>query len=194
MKPIITAEAIERKIYLIRGQKVMLDDDLAELYGVEIRILNQAVKRNSKRFPFDFMFQLSEEEDKALRSQFVILETGRGKYRKYRPYAFTEQGVAMLSSVLNSKRAIDVNIQIMRAFVKLRAMVVSHEDLARKLDELEKKYDGQFHVVFEAIRQLMVMEEEPKRKIGFVREAGARYGAASRRFHESYHHCGNHRA
>jgi len=178
MKPIITAEGIERKIILIRGQKVMLDSDLAELYGVEIRVLNQAVTRNIKRFPSDFMFQLSEDEDKSLRSQFVILKTGRGKHRKYLPYVFTEQGVAMLSSVLNSERAIDVNIQIMRAFARLRKMIASHEGLARKLDDLEKKYDGQFHVVFEAIRQLMATEEKPKRKIGFeVREARAIYKA-----------------
>lgn len=176
MKPITTAETIERKIYLVRGQKVMLDGDLAELYGVEARVLNQAVKRNIKRFPSDFMFQLSEDEDKALRSQFVTLKQGRGKHRKYLPYAFSEQGVAMLSSVLNSDCAIEVNILIMRAFVKLREMIVSHKDLARKLDELEKKYDGQFHVVFEAIRQLMATEERPKRKIGFeVRESRALY-------------------
>ncbi|MCK9420396.1 MAG: ORF6N domain-containing protein [Nitrospirae bacterium] len=176
MKPIVTAELIEHKIFLVRGQKVMLDGDLAELYGVEAKVLNQAVKRNIKRFPSDFMFQLSEDEDKALRSQFVTLKQGRGKHRKYLPYAFSEQGVAMLSSVLNSDRAIEVNILIIRAFVKLREMIASHKDLARKLDELEKKYDGQFQIVFEAIRQLMAIEEKPKRKIGFlIKESRATY-------------------
>lgn len=178
MKSIVTAEAIERKIYLIRGQKVMLDSDLAELYGVSTKTLVQAVKRNIKRFPSDFMFQLENQDVTGLRSQIVTSKTGRGG-RRYHPYVFTEQGVAMLSSVLNSDRAVDVNIQIMRAFARLRKMIASHEDLARKLDELEKKYDGQFHVVFEAIRQLMVTEEKPRRKIGFeVREQRARYGTA----------------
>ncbi len=176
MKPIITAETIERKIYLVRGQKVMLDGDLAELYGVEARVLNQAVKRNIKRFPSDFMFQLNEDEDKALRSQFVTLKQGRGKHRKYLPYAFSEQGVAMLSSVLNSDRAIEVNILIMRAFVKLREMIATHKDLAKKLEELEKKYDAQFRVVFDAIRELMIPPDEGKRKIGFLaKESRARY-------------------
>ena len=176
MKPIVTAETIERKIHLIRGQKVILNGDLAELYCVEARVLNQAVKRNIKRFPSDFMFQLSEDEDKALRSQFVTLKQGRGKHRKYPPYAFSEQGVAMLSSVLNSDRAIEVNILIIRAFVKLREMISSHKDLARKFDELEKKYDGQFQIVFEAIRQLMAIEEKPKSKIGFLaKESRATY-------------------
>lgn len=172
MKPVIAAEIIERKIYLIRGLKVMLDGDLAELYGVEARVLNQAVKRNAKRFPSDFMFQLSKDEDKALRSQFVTLKQGRGRHRKYQPYAFSEQGVAMLSSVLNSDRAVEVNILIMRAFVKLREMISTHKDLAKKLEDLEKKYDSQFRVVFEAIRELMVPPEEDKRKIGFLAKEG----------------------
>ena len=176
MQPIISSGIIEGKIYLIRGQKVMLDADLAELYGVEARVLNQAVKRNLKRFPSDFMFQLSVEEDDALRSQFVTLKQGRGKHRKYPPYAFSEQGVAMLSGVLNSDRAIEVNILIMRAFVRLREMIATNKDLTEKLEELEKKYDSQFRVVFDAIRELMIPPEEDKRKIGFIaKESRATY-------------------
>ena len=169
MKSLIPAEVIERKIYLIRGQKVMLDNDLAELYKVETRTLIQAVKRNTKRFPLDFMFQLNNQEVISLRSQIVISKTGRGG-RRYLPYVFTEQGVAMLSSVLNSDRAIEVNIQIMRAFVKLREMIASHKELAKKLDELESKYDEQFKVVFDAIRELMTPSVPKKSKIGFRRE------------------------
>ena len=152
---VIPAERIEQSILLLRGHKVMLDADLAALYGVSIKAFNQAVKRNRQRFPEDFMFQLTPEENAALRSQIVTLETGRGKHRKYLPYAFTEQGVAMLSSVLNSDRAVRVNIEIMRAFVRLRQLLASHADLARKLDALERKYDAQFRVVFDAIRQMM---------------------------------------
>ena len=132
----------------------MIDTDLAVLYEVPNKVLNQAVKRNLRRFPTDFMFQLNYQEVAALRSQIVTLKTGRGRHRKYLPYAFTEQGVAMLSSVLNSVRAIDVNINIMRAFVKLRYMVASNKELAIKLNELEKKYDNQFRIVFDAIRQI----------------------------------------
>ena len=170
MKEIIPVEIIERKIYFIRGHKVMLDSDLAEMYAVATKVLLQAVKRNLSRFPGDFMFQLNYQEVAALRSQIVTSKTGRGG-RRYPPYAFTEQGVAMLSSVLNSERAIEVNIQIMRAFVKLRELMATHKDLARKLDDMEKKYDAQFKVVFDAIRQLMTPTEKPKRKIGFKREA-----------------------
>ena len=170
MKSLIPAEVIERKIYLIRGQKVMLDNDLAELYKVETRTLIQAVKRNTKRFPLDFMFQLNNQEVISLRSQIVISKTGRGG-RRYLPYVFTEQGVAMLSSVLNSDRAIEVNIQIMRAFLKLREMIASHKDLAKRLDEIEMKYDEQFKVVFDAIREIMRPPETKKRKIGFRGEA-----------------------
>jgi hypothetical protein len=168
---------VERRIYLIRREKVMLDYDLAELYGVPTRILNQAVKRNRDRFPKDFMFQLSKAEATALRSQIVILDapngpaqpvTGqRGKHSKYLPYAFTEQGVAMLSSVLRSKRAVKVNIAIMRTFVRLREMLLSNAELRRKLEALERKYDAQFKVVFDAIRELMTPPEPPKRQIGF---------------------------
>jgi hypothetical protein len=168
MKTLIPLEIIERRILLIRGQKVMLSTHLAELYEVETRVLNQAVKRNISRFPEDFMFQLNTSEAEQLVSQNVI------PHKKYfggsLPYAFTEQGVAMLSSVLNSERAINVNIEIMRAFVRLRRMLGSHAELARKLDTLEKKYDAQFKVVFDAIRELMKPPESKKRPIGFLVE------------------------
>ncbi|MBI1811996.1 MAG: ORF6N domain-containing protein [Nitrospirae bacterium] len=169
MNSVVPAEQIERKIYRMRGHKVMLDSDLAELYGVKTKVLLQAVKRNIQRFPLDFMFQLNNQEVMSLRSQIVTSKSGRGG-RRYQPYVFTEQGVAMLSSVLNSERAIEVNIHIMRAFVKLREMIASHKDLAKRLDELEKEYDAQFKVVFDAIRQLMTPPVPKKRKIGFQRE------------------------
>jgi len=172
-KSTIPMERIENKILLIRRQKVMLDADLAELYGVETKALNRAVKRNIERFPEDFMFQLSPEEAKDLRYHFDTSNlksqsgtSSRGG-RRYLPYVFTEQGVAMLSSVLRSKQAIEVNVAIMRAFVKLRSLMATHKDLARKLDEMEKKYDAQFKVVFEAIRQLMSQPEKPRRAVGF---------------------------
>jgi phage regulator Rha-like protein len=162
---------IERAILLIRGHKVILDSDLAMLYGASTKRLNEQVRRNRRRFPDDFMIQLTVEESDSLRSQFATLKTGRGRHRKYPPYAFTEQGVAMLSSVLNSDRAIEVNIAIMRAFVRLREILASHKDLARKLEDLERKlgeHDEKFQVVFEAIRQLMAPPPEPKRgRIGF---------------------------
>ena len=166
MNSIVPVELIEKKIYLVRGQKVMLGSDLAELYEVETRALVQAVKRNIGRFPPDFMFQLNNQEVTSLRSQIVISKSGKGG-RRYVPYVFTEQGVAMLSSVLNNERAILVNIAIMRAFVKLRDMISSHKDMAKRLDELEEKYDAQFKVVFDAIRQLMTPPETGKKKIGF---------------------------
>ena len=162
---LVPPERIERSILLIRGLKVMLSTDLAELYQVEPRVLVQAVKRNMARFPQDFMFQLTEEEFSNLKSQIVI--SSWGGRRRAMPYAFTEQGVAMLSSVLRSKRAINVNIEIMRAFVRLRRILASHAELARKLDALEKKYDAQFKVVFDAIRQLMAPPEPKRRPIGF---------------------------
>ncbi|MFO1512303.1 MAG: ORF6N domain-containing protein [Verrucomicrobiota bacterium] len=186
---LIPAARIERRILLLRNEKVMLDSDLAELYGVETKALNQAVQRNLDRFPTDFMFQLSNDEMEfamrsqavtsnaksaertndfkgSLRSQIVTSNPGRGG-RRYRPYAFTEQGIAMLSSVLASPRAIQVNIGIMRAFVQLRQMLASHADLARKLAALESKYDKQFRVVFDAMRALMSEKTKPKREIGF---------------------------
>jgi hypothetical protein len=162
---------IEGRIYLIRGQKVLLDSDLAALYEVETRVLNQAIKRNLERFPDDFMFRLTRKESDALTSQFVISNAaGRGG-RRHTPYAFTEQGVAMLSSVLASKRAIEVNIAIMRTFVRLRQLLATHEDLARRLDQLEwrqNEHGQQIEAVFETIQQLIdAPEEEPRRRIGF---------------------------
>ena len=158
----------------------MLDTNLAELYGVAVKRLNEQVHRNIKRFPSDFMFQLTPREHEALRSQFATLKHGRGRHPKYLPYAFTEQGVAMLSSVLNSDRAIEVNIRIMRAFVRLRQLLSTRKDLAQKLADLERKigtHDEQNQVIFEAIRQLMTPPEPKKRKIGFLaKERAARYG------------------
>lgn len=159
----IPVERIEKAILLIRGEKVILDRTLAELYGVETKQLNRAVRRNIRRFPSDFMFELTKEEFEPLRYQFGTLK--RGEHSKYLPLAFTEQGVAMLSAVLNSNRAIEVNILIMRAFVRLRGMISSHKELLRKLEDMEKKYDEQFQVVFEAIRQLMTPPEPPRKKI-----------------------------
>ena len=176
MELTIQQEVIEGRIFMIRGHKVMLDSDLAELYAVPTKRLNEQVRRNITRFPSDFMFQLSEDEAASLRSQIATLKKRRGEHRKYLPYAFTEQGVAMLSSVLNSERAIHANIAIMGAFLKLREMLATHKDLARKLNEMEKKYDAQFRVVFDAIRQLMAQPEPKKKKIGFVlRERSAKY-------------------
>ncbi len=164
-KGLVPTVRIERAILLIRSEKVMLDQDLAELYGVETRVLVQAVKRNIDRFPVDFMFQLSDEEFSNLRSQIVSSSWGG---RRTAPYAFTEQGVAMLSSVLHSPTAVQVNIEIMRAFVRLRRMLEKHADLALKLETLERKYDQQFKVVFDAIREIMKPDPPPKRRqIGF---------------------------
>ena len=164
----VPLEVIEGKILLIRDDKVMLDADLAELYGVETKVLIQAVKRNIDRFPADFMFQLTNQELSVLRSQSVTSRQWGG--RRYPPYAFSEQGVAMLSSVLKSPRAVQVSIEIMRTFVRLRRMLASHAELGRKLEVLEQKYDMQFRAVFDAIRQLMVPPEVKKRKIGFKGE------------------------
>jgi phage regulator Rha-like protein len=163
----IPPERVERRILLIRGQKVMLDEDLAELYEIDTKTLNRAVSRNVERFPEDFMFQLTAEESRTLRYQIGTSNEGRGG-RRYRPYAFTEQGVAMLSSVLRSPRAVQVNIAIMRAFVKLREILSTHHDLASRLDELESRYDEQFRAVFDAIRELMRPPEKPSRRIGFT--------------------------
>jgi len=166
---LIPIERIQKSILLIHEQKVMLDKDLANLYGVPTKVLNQAVRRNLKRFPPDFMSQLSQEEFQDWRSQIVTSNPETKMSARRRPYAFTEQGVAMLSSVLKSDTAIEVNIAIMRAFVQLREILSTHKDLARKLDALEKKYDESFRIVFEAIRQLMAPPPEPakKRRIGF---------------------------
>ena len=182
MKKILLVEQIEHRILLLRGHKVMLDSDLAELYGVPTKMLNQAVKRNNERFPEGFMFQLTAQEFELLRyhfgtsnlrSQIVTSRSGYGG-RRYLPLAFTEQGVAMLSSVLRSKRAIQVNIAIMKTFVKLREILGTHKDLARKLEELESKYDAQFRVVFDAIRKLMASPEPARRRIGFHPPEGIR--------------------
>jgi hypothetical protein len=197
-KEIIPTGKIAQRICHFRGEKVLLDFDLAMLYGVAAKVLNQAVKRNRERFPADFMFQLSENETRLLRSRFAAVSrqvtehetlatnwsqivTSSGKHRgaKYRPYAFTEQGVAMLSSVLNSERAVKVNIAIMRAFVKLRRMLDKNRKLAQKFSELERrvgKHDEKISAIIEAIRQLMAPPEKPRREIGFhVREKAARY-------------------
>jgi hypothetical protein len=166
----VPAELVEQRIFLIRGHKVMLDADLASLYNVRTGMLNRAVKRNSDRFPEDFCFQLTEDEIEALRFQSGISKAGRGG-RRYLPYVFTEQGVAMLASVLNSPRAVQVSIGIVRVFVKLLAILATHTDLARRLDDLERKFekhDTELHYVFEAIRELMAPEPVPaKRRIGF---------------------------
>lgn len=170
MDAIVPMEVVKSRIYLIRGQKVLLDSDLAELYGVETKRLNEQVRHNLSRFPADFMFQLSDQEVAGLRSQIATLKGGRGAHRKYTPYVFTEQGIAMLSSVLNTERAVQVNIAIMRVFVQMRELALSNREFARKLDELEKKHaqhDRQFVVVFDAIRQLMAPEKKRGRRIGF---------------------------
>ncbi|MDB5356133.1 MAG: hypothetical protein JWN24_2586 [Phycisphaerales bacterium] len=173
---VIPHERIEQKIYLLRGQKVILSADLASLYGVEPKQLNQAVRRNSDRFPPDFMFQLTREEAELLRSQTVTLK--RGQHLKYLPYAFTEEGVAMLSAVLRSSTAVQVSIQIIRVFVRLRQLLASHDQLRRRMEQLERtmvKHDQNFAAVFDAIRQLMA-EPKQKRKppIGYHTEKTAR--------------------
>jgi hypothetical protein len=164
---------VENLILLIRGPKVVLDSDLAGLYEVETKVLNKAVKRNAIRFPADFMFQLTAEEAENLRFHFGTSSSAPGSRgahggRRYLPFAFTEQGVAMLSGLLNSNRAILVNVEIMRAFVRLRQMVAANADLSRQLQLLEQKYDAQFKVVFDAIRELMAPSAKPRRPIGFV--------------------------
>jgi hypothetical protein len=182
MKTLIPIELVERKIYLIRDQKVMLDRDLAQLYEVETRALNQAVRRNLDRFPEDFVFALTREE--ILRISQIVISSPSGKETlkfSNNVLAFTEQGVAMLSGVLKSKRAMQVNVAIMRAFVKLREMISSNKELAKKLQELEKKYDMQFKVVFDAIRELMKHPEPKEKKVGFiVKESKARYRTTRR--------------
>jgi len=179
-RALIPLERIEKAILFIRGEKVLLSQQLAELYDVETKVLNQAVGRNRERFPDDFMFQLTAEEFANLKSQFVTSSWGGIRTA---PYAFTEQGVAMLSGILGSPRAIAVNIEIVRAFVRLRQMLASNAELACKLEALEKKYDGQFKVVFDAIRQLMSPPETKRREIGFhvKSEAGARHRLRGRR-------------
>ncbi len=166
---IVSPERIESSILLIRGHKVMLDADLADLYGVETKALTRAVRRNLDRFPEDFMFQLDAQEFGNLRRQFGTSSQWGG--RRYPPYAFTEQGVAMLSTVLRSKRAVLVNVEIMRAFVRLRRVLTSQADLERRLDELERDYDARFKVVFDTIREMMVPPKEERKQIGFHKQA-----------------------
>jgi ORF6N domain len=176
-KKMFPIQKIAQSIYSIHGQKVLLSQDLAALYGVAVKVLNQAVKRNAARFPADFVFQLTTEEFTNLKSQFVT--SSWGGLRRALPYAFTEQGVAMLSSVLNSERAIKVNIAIMRAFVKLRETLETNRELARRFAELENrvgKHDKEINAIIEVIRQLMAPQQRPRREIGFhVREKAARY-------------------
>ena len=196
-KEIVPADQIASRIRNFRGEKVLLDFDLAALYGVETRVLNQAVKRNADRFPSDFMFQLSVEETEMISqrvtssagqtvsdSSQIVMSPGKHRGKRYRPYAFTEQGVAMLSSVLNSERAIKVNIAIMRAFVKLRQILETNRELAKKFSELERrvgKHDEEIDAILEAIRQLMAPPDRPRREIGFhVREKAPRYPARKR--------------
>ena len=176
----VIAGGLEQRIHLIRGEKVMLDSDLAALYGVSAKRLNEQVNRNRRRFPSDFMFRLTASEARSLRSRIATLDSGRGRHRKYAPYAFTEHGAVMLASVLNSPTAVRASLLVVRAFVRLRAALGAHTTLARKLKELEQKYDGQFSVVFEAIRQLMEPSAPPARpQIGF-RTSRDDHGAASR--------------
>ncbi|MDI6777792.1 MAG: ORF6N domain-containing protein [Patescibacteria group bacterium] len=175
---LIPDERIINRIFFIRGKKVMIDGDLAELYGVETRVLNQAVRRNLKRFPDDFMLELTKQEmeiwksqivtsssENSLRSQIVTLKKGRGRHSKYLPLVFTEQGVAMLSSVLKSERAIQVNIQIMRTFTHLREILSTHKDLREKIEKMERKYDNRFKIVFDAIRRLLEAKRTEKPQI-----------------------------
>jgi len=165
---LVPLEVIERRIYLMREHKVMLDSDLAELYEVTTKRLNEQVKRNRGRFPADFMFQLNLDESRHLRSQIATSKTGRGG-RRYQPYVFTEHGALMLASVLNSEAAIHASIQIVRTFIRLRELLATHRELARKLEQMEKKYDSQFKAIFEVIEQLMESPEDPERKpIGFA--------------------------
>ena len=181
-KNVIPVERIETKILLLRGQKVLLDRDLAELYGVSTKILKRAVTRNLERFPLDFMFVLDRQEVATLRCQIGTSKTDPRGGTRYTPMAFTEQGVAMLSGVLKSPRAIQVNIAIMRAFVRLRALLAGHAELAERLDELERKYDVQFRAVFDAIRELMTPPEPAHKQIGYhVRERRAVYRVRSGR-------------
>jgi phage regulator Rha-like protein len=169
---IIPVEVIERRIFLIRGQKVMLDRDLAELYGVATKVFNQAVRRNLDRFPEDFTFQLTKAETAALRSQTVTLKKGRGRYSKYAAFAFTENGVAILSSILRSKRAVAMNILIIRAFVRLRERLATHKDLARKMEKLEQRQTHQAVQINTILKHLIEAPKKPEHPIGFVSGEG----------------------
>ena len=169
----IPDELVMNKIYVIRNQKVMIDRDLAELYGVETKRLKEAIRRNISRFPEDFMFELTSAEFESLRSQFASLKTGRGQHPKYLPFAFTEQGVAMLSSVLNSETAIRVNIQIIRVFTRMREMIMTHKDILVQLEKIERKlsgHDEDIQLIFGYLKQLLTPSERPRQKIGFKRK------------------------
>lgn len=177
MKELIPTEIIEKKIYFIRGEKAMLDSDLSELYGVTTKRLNEQVKRNSDRFPADFAFQLTSEEWANLKALNIEsnrsqIATGSQKHRdpRFLPWVFTEHGAIMAATVLSSKQAVAMSVYVVRTFIRLRQMLATHKDLARKLADMEKRYDSQFKVVFDAIRQLMTPPEKPKRKVGFRRE------------------------
>ncbi len=176
---LIPTETVISKIFFIRNQKVILDTDLAKLYGVETKVLNQSIRRNLRRFPDDFMFQLTKEENTSLRSQFVTLK--KGQHSKYLPYVFTEHGVAMLSSVLNSERAIEINILIMRAFVKLREIISTHKKVEEKLKEIDEKleeHDEHIVKIIEIINRLLMPPEKPIKKIGFeVKEKSISYSS-----------------
>lgn len=164
---LIPIERIEQKIYVVRGERVMLDSDLAEIYGVETKMFNRAVKRNIKRFPEDFMFQLTDEEDESLRFQIGTSNKKRGG-RRYLPYVFTEHGALMAANILNSDRAVEASVAVVRAFVKLRRLLASNAELSKKVEALERKYDANFKIVFDAIRKLMLPPDKPKQAIGFV--------------------------
>ena len=180
MTTLVSIERIANRIYFIRDMNVMLDEDLAELYGVETKALKQAVRRNIDRFPEDFMFELTKEENQSLRSQNVTLK--RGQHSKYLPFAFTEQGVAMLSSVLKSERAVQVNIQIMRTFTKLREALLDNKDLRRELEEFKQVSEERFGIVFQTLDKLLQIEEKPKKKIGYTaKEKQASYGSKPKR-------------
>lgn len=166
-KAALSIAQIEQTIQTIRGHRVMLDSDLAKIYGVTVKRLNEQVKRNKDRFPGDFMFRLTNQEVTNLRSQFATLDKGRGKHRKYLPYAFTEHGTIMLANVLQSRVAVQASIQVVRAFVNLREMAIAHRDLLRKINAMEKKYDAQFKAVFDAIRRLMLPTGNENKPIGF---------------------------
>lgn len=165
---LVPQESIEGRILVLRGKRIMLDRDLAEIYGVTTGRLNEQVKRNRGRFPEDFMFQLNKEEFDVLRSQIAIFKMGRGQHRKYLPFAFTEHGAVMLASILNSPVAVSASIQVVRAFVQLREMLSEHANLRRKIADMERKYDSQFRVVFDAIRQLLESPQKPKKRIRFL--------------------------
>ena len=166
-KAAVSHVEIERSIHMIRGRKVMLDADLASLYGVTVKRLNEQVRRNKERFPADFMFQLNSEEWDSLRSQIVNLEAGPGRHRKFLPFVFTEHGAVMLANVLSSQAAVEASIHVVRAFIHLRELAITHDDLVKKINQMEKKYDTQFRVVFDALREMMNPARGKQKEVGF---------------------------